>query len=230
MLADKAMSMSDDAMHQMDHGDGMDVQAIARDMRNRFWISLVFAVPIFLLHPTGLDFIRVKPPLGLDLNLILFFLASAAILYPGWPFVVDAVRAIRNGVLNMAVLVVLSVGTGYLFSIGATFLFKGEQFYEASAVLLVFILLSCSLSRAQTRSLVSGFRRTENKQQSDAHGRRQRLKTPVNKLSCAGWLPHDRDSVSGCLVLETSVGTGRLITGLEDSLRLPCLPPYAPAR
>jgi hypothetical protein len=64
-----------------------------------------------------------------------------------------------------------------------------------------------------------------NKRQSDAHGRRQRLKTPVNKLSCAGWLPHDRDSVSGCLVLETSVGKGRLITGLEDSLRLPCLPP-----
>ena len=46
-----------------------------------------------------------------------------------------------------------------------------------------------------------------NKKQSDAHGRRQRLKTPVNKLSCAGWLPHDRDSVSGCLVLGTSVGT-----------------------
>jgi hypothetical protein len=41
----------------------------------------------------------------------------------------------------------------------------------------------------------------------DAMRRRQRLKTPVNKLSCAGWLPHDRDSVSGCLVLETSVGT-----------------------
>src|SRR5262249_39920587 len=34
-----------------------------------------------------------------------------------------------------------SVGTGYLFSVGATFFFKGEQFYEASAVLLVFILL-----------------------------------------------------------------------------------------
>ena len=31
-----------------------------------------------------------------------------------------------------------------------------------------------------------------NKKQSDAHGRRQRLKTPVNRLSCAGWLPHDQ--------------------------------------
>jgi len=41
----------------------------------------------------------------------------------------------------MAVLVLLSVGTGYLFSIGTTFFFEGEDFYEAVAVLLAFILL-----------------------------------------------------------------------------------------
>ena len=50
-------------------------------------------------------------------------------------------RALRNGVLNMAVLVVLSVGTGYVFSVGSTFFYPGVQFYEAVAVLLVFILL-----------------------------------------------------------------------------------------
>ncbi|MDF7012695.1 HAD-IC family P-type ATPase, partial [Escherichia coli] len=42
---------------------------------------------------------------------------------------------------NMAVLVVLSVGTGYVFSVGSTFIFGGAQFYEAVSVLLVFILL-----------------------------------------------------------------------------------------
>jgi Cu2+-exporting ATPase len=41
----------------------------------------------------------------------------------------------------MAVLVLLSVGAGYFFSIGATFIWGGAQFYEASSVLLVFILL-----------------------------------------------------------------------------------------
>jgi Cu2+-exporting ATPase len=71
----------------------------------------------------------------------MFILATAAILYPVWPFLVAAWRALRNGILNMAVLVVLSVGTGYLFSVGSTFFFDGQQFYEASAVLLVFILL-----------------------------------------------------------------------------------------
>ncbi|KAB2943579.1 MAG: heavy metal translocating P-type ATPase [Hyphomicrobium sp.] len=136
-----AAGRMDEMTHEMGHAAGMDMQDMVRDMRNRFWISLVFSIPIFLYSPMGMDFVQLKPPFGLQLNLFLFFLASAAILYPVWPFVVAAVRALRNGVLNMAVLVVLSVGTGYLFSVGATFFFEGEQFYEASAVLLVFILL-----------------------------------------------------------------------------------------
>ena len=127
--------------HEMGHGPGMDLAEMARDMRNRFWIALFFSVPIFLYAPMEMDFIRLTPPFGISLNVWLFLLASAAILYPGWPFVIAAHRALKNGVLNMAVLVVLSVGTGYLFSVGATFFFQGEQFYEASSVLLVFILL-----------------------------------------------------------------------------------------
>jgi Cu2+-exporting ATPase len=131
-----------DAMAQeMGHGAGMDMQAMVRDMRNRFWIALAFTVPIFALSPMGMEFIRIPPPFGLPLDLFLFVLASGAILYPVWPFIVAAYRAIRSGVANMAVLVVLSVGTGYLFSVGATFFYGGQQFYEASAILLVFILL-----------------------------------------------------------------------------------------
>jgi Cu2+-exporting ATPase len=127
--------------HEMGHGAGMDMQAMVRDMRNRFLIALVFSLPIFAYSPMGMDFIRLTPPLGIRLDVFLFVLASAAILYPVWPFVIAAYRALRNGVANMAVLVVLSVGTGYLSSVGATFWFGGPQFYEASAVLLVFILL-----------------------------------------------------------------------------------------
>jgi Cu2+-exporting ATPase len=133
--------LSHDMAHDMCHGTGMDMQAIVRDMRNRFWISLVFTVPIFIYSPMGNMFTPPAPPFGLGLDLWLFFFASGAILYPAWPFVIGAIRALRSGILNMAVLVLLSVGTGYLFSVGATFFFKGDQFYEASAVLLVFVLL-----------------------------------------------------------------------------------------
>ena len=134
-------AMSADMAHEMGHG-GKDLPAMVRDMRNRFWICLIFAVPIFVYAPMGGFFKPPAPPFGLDLNLWLFFFASAAILYPSWPFFVSAWRALRTGTLSMAVLVVLSVGTGYLFSVGTTFFFKrGGQFFEAAAVLLVFILL-----------------------------------------------------------------------------------------
>ena len=127
--------------HEMGHGAGMDMQAMARDMRNRFFVALVFAIPVFFYASMGMESFKLEPPFGIDRNIFLFVLASGAIIYPGWPFYVAAFRAIRNGVANMAVLVLLSVGTGYFFSIGATFFFEGEQFYEASSVLLVFILL-----------------------------------------------------------------------------------------
>ena len=137
----KPQAMSADMAKEMGHGGNMDLPAMVRDMRNRFWICLVFAVPVFIYSPMGNLFPPPAPPFGLALNRWLFFLASAAILYPSWPFFVAAWRALKNRTLNMAVLIVLSVGTGYLFSVGATFFFKSEQFFEAVAVLLVFILL-----------------------------------------------------------------------------------------
>jgi Cu2+-exporting ATPase len=132
---------ADATAHEMGHGAGMDMQAMVRDMRNRFWIALIFTIPIFVYSPMGEMFTPPAPPFGVRLDLWLFLLATVAVVYPSWPFLVAAWRALRNGVLNMAVLVVLSVGIGYVFSVGATFFFPGVQFYEAVAVLLVFILL-----------------------------------------------------------------------------------------
>jgi Cu2+-exporting ATPase len=132
---------SKDMAQEMGHGGNMDLPAMVRDMRNRFWICLLFAVPIFIYSPMGSMFPAPAPPFGLPLNQWLFGFASAAILYPSWPFFVAAWRALLKGKLNMATLIVLSVGTGYLFSVGATFFFKGEQFFEAVSMLLIFILL-----------------------------------------------------------------------------------------
>ena len=130
-----------DMMHDMGHAAGMSMEDMALDMRNRFLVALVFAIPVFLYSPMGKMFGDFPTPFGLDRKLFLFVVATGAIAYPVWPFLVAAWRAARNRVANMATLIILSVGTGYLFSVGATFLYEGEVFYEASAVLLVFILL-----------------------------------------------------------------------------------------
>ncbi|MDP9051791.1 MAG: heavy metal translocating P-type ATPase [Acidobacteriota bacterium] len=133
--------MSDEMAKEMGHG-GKDLPAMVRDIRNRFFICLVFTIPIFVYAPMGGFFKPPAPPFGIELNLWLFFFASAAILYPSWPFFVSAWRALKTRTLGMAMLVVLSVGTGYIFSVATTFFFKGGgQFFEAVAMLLVFVLL-----------------------------------------------------------------------------------------
>lgn len=130
-----------DMMHDMGHGPGMDMNAMVRDMRNRFVVCLVFAIPLFFYAPMGMPIPMPPVPFGMRTEIWLFLLASGAVLWPGWPFYVAAWRALWRGVLNMATLVVMSVGTGYVFSVGATFFFDGVQFFEAIATLMAFILL-----------------------------------------------------------------------------------------
>jgi Cu2+-exporting ATPase len=128
--------------HEMGHGAGMGMEAMVHDMRNRFLVSFILAIPIFLYSPLFTDYfkIRLPLPLGLSSPVLSFLLTTPAVLYGGWVFYTGAWRGLKNRVLNMAVLVSLSVLAGYLFSVAATFLFQGEVFYEAAALLLTFVL------------------------------------------------------------------------------------------
>ena len=143
----KTGTARDDMAAEMGHGAGGDMQSMVRDMRNRFWVALVFTIPIFIYSPMAGLFKAPPPPFGLRLDVWLLILGSAAVLYPSWPFFVAAVRALRNGVLNMAVLVVLSVGTGFVFSVASVLFFPGVQFFEAVAV-----LLTCTEATARKRA------------------------------------------------------------------------------
>ena len=128
--------------HGMGHGTGMSMAAMVRDMRNRFWLTFVLAVPVFLYSPLFTDVfdVDVPTPFGVPNDILLLILSTPAVIWGGQMFFVGAYRALRRRVLDMSVLVALSVGAGYTFSVGATFLFDSEVFYEASVVLLAFVL------------------------------------------------------------------------------------------
>ena len=128
--------------HAMGHGAGMSMDAMVRDMRTRFLVTFVLALLVTLYSPLGTGLVgrELRAPLGLSSDMLMFFLATPAVLWGGQMFFVGAWRALQRRTLDMSVLVVLSVGAGYLFSVAATFLFQGEVFYEAAVVLLAFIL------------------------------------------------------------------------------------------
>src|SRR3972149_6982863 len=128
--------------HEMGHGGGMNMEGMVRDMRNRFYVTFLLAIPVFLYSPLFTDVFKIQLPLpfGLSNEILSFLLATPAVLYGGWVFYIGAWRGLQNRVLNMAVLVTLSVLAGYLFSVAATFIFQGEVFYEAAILLLTFVL------------------------------------------------------------------------------------------
>ncbi len=129
--------------HAMGHGAGMSMDDMVRDMRNRFLVALILAFPVTAYSPlvTNLVGAPLATPFGVDPKLVMFVFTTPAVLWSGQIFFVGAWRALRNRTLDMSVLVALSVGSAYVFSLAGTFLYAGDVFYEASIDLLVFVLL-----------------------------------------------------------------------------------------
>ena len=139
----------------------MTAASMERDMRNRFFVSLVLTVPVFLFShlATQILGLHLMLPFGLSDKMFGFILTTPVVIYGAWPFYVGARNGLRQGVLNMSVLVSLSVLTGYLFSVAATFLFDGEVFYEAAAMLVTFVLFGHWMEMRSRRSTSQSIQR-----------------------------------------------------------------------
>jgi P-type Cu2+ transporter len=131
--------------HGQGHGGhaGMSMAEMVRDMRNRFVVALVFAVPIAAWSELGdRVFGGVPPtPFGMRDDVWELLLSLPVILYSCQVFFLGAWRALRARTLDMMVLVAVAIGTGWAYSVAATFFIDGEVFYEAAAFLAAFVLL-----------------------------------------------------------------------------------------
>jgi Cu2+-exporting ATPase len=129
----------------MGHGGhaGMSMDAMVRDMRNRFLMAAALSLPILLWSPIGRDVLgfTVSAPFGLRDDVFMLLLSLPVIFYSAWIFFDGAVRAFRVRTLDMMVLVAVAIGTGWLYSVVITFTGGGEVFYEAVTVLAAFVLL-----------------------------------------------------------------------------------------
>jgi len=140
-----AEAMQPSPHEMMGHGGhgGMSMDAMARDMRNRFLVALVLSIPIMLFSPMGRDMFgfRVPAPFGLRDDVFTFLLSLPVVFYSAWIFFDGAWRALRARTLDMMVLVAVAVGAGWLYSVGVTLTGGGDVFYEAAAMLTTFVLL-----------------------------------------------------------------------------------------
>ena len=135
------------AEHAHGHGHGghagMSMDAMARDMRNRFLVALLFTIPIVAWSMVGTNLLgtELATPFGIDRDIWQFLLSLPIVFYASTIFFTGAVSALRNKTLDMMVLVAVAIGTAWLYSVAATFFIEGEVFYESAGMLATFVLL-----------------------------------------------------------------------------------------
>ncbi|MRH88218.1 heavy metal translocating P-type ATPase [Nocardia sp. SYP-A9097] len=132
----------------MGHGghaghSGMSMDDMARDMRNRFLVALVFSLLVMFWSPMAKDMfgLDLPTPLGLRQDIWALILSLPVIFYSSTIFFTGAVAALRARTLDMMVLVAVGIGAGWLYSLIITLSGGGEVFYEASTMLATFVLL-----------------------------------------------------------------------------------------
>ena len=138
-----------------------------RDMRRRFWIGLLLALPVVALemggHLTGL-----QQYVGRQTsNWIQMLLATPVVLWAGWPFFERAWLSIRNKSLNMFTLIAMGTGVAWGYSMIAAIApqifpaaFRAADgsvavYFEAAAVITVLVLLGQVLE-LRARETTSG--------------------------------------------------------------------------
>src|SRR5229473_1590444 len=136
------------------------------DMSRRFWVSLVFTVPVFLLGMSEfLPGMPVQRALGQSMPWIELVLATPVVLWAGWPLFERGWASVVNRSLNMFTLIALGTGVAYVFSVVATVapgLFPETMrqhgvvpvYFEPAAFIVSLVLLGQVLelrARARTR-------------------------------------------------------------------------------
>jgi len=137
------------------------------DLTRRFWVSLAFTIPVFLIAMS--DMIPGQPlrHAASDRILVLaqLLLATPVVLWGGKPFFERGWQSILNRSLNMFTLIAVGTGTAYLYSIVAA-LFPSvlpesshghgghpAVYFEAAAVITTLVLLGQVLElRARART------------------------------------------------------------------------------
>ncbi|TSA46319.1 copper-translocating P-type ATPase [bacterium] len=131
-------------MSHTDHEAAMTNPVMAKkmeaDMRKRFWISFLLAIPIFLLSPVGTIVFKYSLPENFPVNWILLVLTTPIVFWTGSIFITGTYYSLKARKLNMAVLIATGVLAAYLFSVLLTFIGSKETFYEAAALLVTFVL------------------------------------------------------------------------------------------
>lgn len=127
--------------HESHNHSGHDHHAhMVTDFRNKFFIILIFTIPIVLLSPMIQNFIGVDWQFTGD-SYIVAALATFVYFYGGWPFIKGAYDELKNKEPGMMTLIAMAISVAYFYSMAVVFGFNGEVIFWEMATLVLIMLL-----------------------------------------------------------------------------------------
>lgn len=123
------------------------------DFKKRFFIGLIFAIPIVLLE-MGSHLVDISSFISDKNNIyVQFILATPVVLWSGAPFFIKAYKALHHKSLNMFSLISMGTGVAFIYSVIATLIpnifpstlknLDGTVpvYFEAASVIIILVLL-----------------------------------------------------------------------------------------
>jgi Cu2+-exporting ATPase len=122
--------------------------------RDRFWFSLALTVPTVVWGHMLQRFTGYTPPSFPGSAYIPAVFGTAVYFYGGWPFILGAMRELKDRLPGMMTLIALAITVAFAFSAAVTLGFAGMPLWEELATLVTIMLLGHwiemrSISQAQ---------------------------------------------------------------------------------
>ncbi|AEC52490.1 heavy-metal transporting P-type ATPase [Pyrococcus sp. NA2] len=192
-------------------------EKLLNDMKRKLIVAWVFGGIITLLTYKwlfGLDF-EIPHLLWVE-----FILATPVIMYSGKEIFLKAATSLRHKVLNMDVMYSIGVGSAYIASVLATvgILPKEYNFYEASVLLLAFLLLGRYLeyvAKGRTSEAIKKLMALQAKKATVIRAGRE-VQIPITKVRVGDIVivkPGERIPVDGIVIEGESYVDESMITG-----------------
>ena len=109
--------------------------------RDRFWLSLILAIPTLVWSPTVQEWFSYSAPSVPFADLIPAIFGSVVFVYGGRVFLLGAWRELRDRLPGMMTLISLAISVAFGYSVAVTLGWDGESLWWELATLVVIMLL-----------------------------------------------------------------------------------------
>jgi len=186
-----------------------------KKLKNLFIFSLIFAIPAFLI---GMVFMWI----GIEIpyrNFILFGLATPVQFIVGYGIYKSAFGALKNKTANMDTLIAIGTSAAYFYSVYVVFFQPmGDQYFEAAAVLITFVMLGRyleAIAKGKTSEAIKKLMNLSPKIATVIRNKKE-MKIPVDEVVVGDIIlvkPGEKIPVDGIITEGQSAVDESMITG-----------------